>query len=373
MKIEVGVKERAFLVLDGKPSRYLEPGVHSVFAPFAKVTVEKLSTTELVPSLDAERLALVPANDLTVVSVGELQRAVVRRANVPVKLLKPGVHQVLTVDRTVDRKTGEKTNLVTVALLDVSGTTTRPLADELKALMASTDYVEVTVPEGAVALEYVDGVLSATRGPGRHAAFTVEKKVSFAVIDLKERLLHVTGQEVMTKDRVSLRLNVSAVFKVADAARLASVARNADDVLYLAMQLAARDAVSSRTLDELLAARGELATSMAAAVTERATSVGLTLLELGLKDVVLPGEMKELLNKVIAAQKAAEANVISRREETAATRSLAQTAKVLAENPLLVRLKELEAYSELAGKVGQVNLVLGDGALSKLKLELPSK
>jgi regulator of protease activity HflC (stomatin/prohibitin superfamily) len=104
-------------------------------------------------------------------------------------------------------------------------------------------------------------------------------------------------------------------------------------------------------------------------VAERAAAVGLELLDLGLKDLVLPGEMKALLNRVIEAQKEAEANVILRREETAATRSMAQTAKVLAENPLLVRLKELEAYKELAGKVGQVNLVLGTGVLPQLQLK----
>jgi len=114
--------------------------------------------------------------------------------------------------------------------------------------------------------------------------------------------------------------------------------------------------------------------------------VGLELLDLGLKDLVLPGEMKVLLNRVTSsapacglrpsrakpappAQKEAEANVILRREETAATRSMAQTAKVLAENPLLVRLKEMEAYKELAGKVGQVHLVLGTDAVPQLQLK----
>jgi hypothetical protein len=80
------------------------------------------------------------------------------------------------------------------------------------------------------------------------------------------------------------------------------------------------------------------------------------------KDVVLPGEMKALLNRVIEAQKEAEANVILRREETAATRSLAQTAKVLGENPLLVRLKELEAYKELAAKVARSTWSLAKAA-----------
>ena len=139
---------------------------------------------------------------------------------------------------------------------------------------------------------------------------------------------------------------------MADVRRLATVARAPDEVLYVAVQLAAREAVSTRTLDELLAAREQLGLQLAPTVRERAQSVGLELLDLGVKDLVLPGEMKTLLNRVIEAQKEAEANVILRREETAATRSMAQTAKVLAENPLLVRLKELEAYKELAAKVG---------------------
>jgi hypothetical protein len=103
-------------------------------------------------------------------------------------------------------------------------------------------------------------------------------------------------------------------------------------------------------------------------VRERALKVGLELVELGVKDIVLPGEMKALLNRVIEAQKAAEANVITRREEVAAVRSMAQTARVLAENPLLMRLKELEAYQGLAAKVGQVHLVLGEGGLPALQL-----
>src|SRR4029078_10113698 len=101
----------------------------------------------------------------------------------------------------------------------------------------------------------------------------------------------------------------------------------------------------------------------------RAEVLGLSLTRFGIKDIILPGEMKSLLNRVIAAQKEAEANVILRREETAATRSMAQTAKVLAENPLLVRLKELEAYKDLAQKVGNIHLVLGEGALPTLQLK----
>lgn len=369
MKIEIMTTERAFLVEDGRPVKYLGPGVHRVWSAFKQVRVEKVSTLALLAELDERRLALVPADDLRVVTLAEHERGVVFKRGKPALWLGAGVHQVWTVDRQVERATGVVTPLVRVEVLDGSGVEARPLPADVVALVKGRDYVEAIAPEGHVALRFVDGQLDAVLPAGRHAAWGAVRTVTFSVVDLRERVLAVNGQEVMTRDRVTLRLNLSATFRVKDAKRMAVVARAPDDVVYLAMQLAARDAVTARTLDELLGLRDELAKVMLPSVRERAEGLGLELVELGVKDVVLPGEMKELLNKVIQAQKEAEANVILRREETAATRSLAQTAKVLSENPLLVRLKELEAYKDLASKVGQVHLVLGDGALEKLQLK----
>ena len=369
MKIEVLQNERGFLVEDGRPVKYLMPGVHRVIALFKQVRVEKLATSNLLAELDEKRLALVPADDLRLVTLAQHERALVSRRGKPVLWLGAGVHQLWTVDRNVDRETGAVTPLIKVEVFDTSGVEAKLLPGDAAALAKARDYVEVTAPAGHVAVRYVDGRLDAVLPAGRHAAWNTMRTVSMAVIDLRERVLAVAGQEVMTKDRVTLRLNLSATFRVKDAERLAVVARAPDDVVYLAMQLAAREVVTTRTLDELLAARDALVKGMLPSVKVRAEGLGLELIELGVKDVVLPGEMKELLNKVIQAQKEAEANVILRREETAATRSLAQTAKVLGENPLLVRLKELEAYKELAAKVGKVNLVLGEGALDKLQLK----
>jgi hypothetical protein len=371
VKIDVGLRERAFVMVNGRTERYLGPGRHWVFRPFSRVEVERVSAACLLADLDAEQLALVPPEDLQLLTVAPHQRALVLRYGKPVKWLGPGQHQVWTLERTlVGRGSIEQVARPAVAVegVDTSGIEAPPLRDDVRPLVPATDYVEATAPEGSVVLRYVDGVLEAVLPAGRHAAWTTTRKVMLSVVDLRERLLHVTGQEVMTKDRVSLRLNLSASFRVADARRLATVARTPDDVLYLAMQLAAREAVSTRTLDELLASRDALATQLDAEVRSRVEPVGLALLTFGVKDIILPGEMKALLNRVIEAQKEAEANVILRREETAATRSLAQTAKVLAENPLLVRLKELEAYKDLAGKVGQLHVVLGQGAVPTLQL-----
>lgn len=369
MKFEILQNERGFLVEDGKAVKYLAPRLHTVWPMFKRVRVEKLAVTNLLAELDESRLALVPSADLQIVTLAQHERALVTRRGKPALWLGAGVHQVWTVDRQVERATGAVTPLVKIDVLDTSGIEAKLLPLDLAALAKPRDYVEVTAPAGHVAVRYVDGRLDAVLPAGRHAAWNTQRTVTLAVIDLRERVLAVTGQEVMTKDRVTLRLNLSATFRVKDAERLAVVARAPDDVVYLAMQLSAREAVTTRTLDELLAGRDELAKVMLPSVRERAEGLGLELVELGVKDVVLPGEMKDLLNKVIQAQKEAEANVILRREETAATRSLAQTAKVLSENPLLVRLKELEAYKELAAKVGQVHLVLGEGALEKIQLK----
>jgi regulator of protease activity HflC (stomatin/prohibitin superfamily) len=367
-RIEVGLYERAFVHLDGRPALYLEPGRHRIWTGRKKLEVVIVDTRRLLADLAPEQVALVPAEDLRVVAVAPGERALVTRRGRPTLWLGEGEHQVWTVER-VRRGDAEPRPAVTIEIVDTTAVEAAPLRDEVKALVPASDYAEVTVPTGAVAIRYVEGVLEAVLAPGRHAAWTTLRKVHFATIELRERLLHVNAQEVMTKDRVTLRLNLAAAFRVVDARRLASIAREPEEVLYLAMQLAAREAVAARTLDELLALREALATEIAGAVADRAASLGLEVLAFGLKDVVLPGEMKALLNRVIEAQKQAEANVILRREETAATRALAQTAKVLAENPLLVRLKELEAYQELAAKVGQVHLVLGEGGLQKLQLQ----
>ena len=369
MIIDVAVHERVFVITEGVPTRYLAPGRHRVWALFDKVTIERIDTRQLCANLDATRLALVPAEDLQVITLEEHQRALVRRKGVPVLWLTAGVHQIWTIERLINRQTKELSPLIKVDRFETSGIAAPLLNADVTALCKGKDYVEATAPEGSVVVRYVDGQLEAVLSAGRHAAWNTMRTVQLIVIDLRERLLHITGQEVMTKDRVSLRLNLSATFRVSDAKKLAMVARAPDDVLYLAMQLAVRDAVTTRTLDELLASREELPKVMSPLVSERALSLGLQLVELGIKDLILPGEMKELLNKVIQATKEAEANVILRREETAATRSLAQTAKVLQENPLLIRLKEFEAYKELAGKVGQLHLVMGEGALPSLQLK----
>ncbi|MEL7048766.1 MAG: slipin family protein, partial [Pseudomonadota bacterium] len=95
--------------------------------------------------------------------------------------------------------------------------------------------------------------------------------------------------------------------------------------------------------------------------------LGVEVTEIGVKDVILPGDVRDLLNKVVEAERVAKANLIRRQEETAATRSLLNTAKLMADNPLLLRLKELESLEKLVEKVGRIDLHTGErGGLDAL-------
>ena len=354
--VDVGEEDRVVQLKDSVARAILAAGRHA-FWVVNNITVARYSTKDVVVELPPAHAALL-ADELHDVDVDLQQRALVSRRGIPTRLLGTGRH---TVWRHKD---------ISVERLAVGGVTATPVAANVRPLMPATDYVEVTVPDGAMGIRFVDGAIDCTLPPGRHAAFTVDHQVSIVSVDLRERIVAVQGQDILTKDKVSLRLNASMSYRVVDVMKLVQGAKNADEILYLTVQLALRQQVAQHTLDELLSERASLAEAIRPAAVERATALGLVLVDFGVKDIILPGEMKALLNKVIEAQKTAESNVILRREETAAVRSMAQTAKVLADNPVLMRLKELEAYKELADKVGTVNVVLtGDGG-PKLELKV---
>jgi regulator of protease activity HflC (stomatin/prohibitin superfamily) len=188
------------------------------------------------------------------------------------------------------------------------------------------------------------------------------------VLDTRVQQLKIEGQELMTRDKVTLRLTLTAEYAPSDAPTTVHAVADVKDAIYLAVQLAAREFVAGVGLDELLEGRDALTRFLEAQVVPRAEAFGVRVQRVGVKDVILPGEMKALLNKVIEAEKVAAANVILRREDAAATRNMANTAKVIAENPVLMRLKELETMKDIAEKIDEIKLVMG---LDGLKGFLP--
>lgn len=219
------------------------------------------------------------------------------------------------------------------------------------------------VQDGQTGILYVDGDLVATLGPGSHLFWQVGSKVSVKLIDTRLQALEVSGQDVLTRDRVTIRINVSAEYRVTDPRTAAQSAKDFTETLYRALQLAFRKTIGTRTLDRILEDKVTVDAEAAEAVRGEMAALGVEVGEIALKDVILPGEMREIFNQVVAAEKEAEANIIRRREETNATRSLLNTAKVMAENPVMLRLKELEALEKIASKVERLTVHNGTGGL----------
>lgn len=117
--------------------------------------------------------------------------------------------------------------------------------------------------------------------------------------------------------------------------------------------------MGTRTLDELLENKAVIDEVVTAHMAAKLEPYGMQLESVGVKDIVLPGEMKTILTQVVQAQKQAEANVIRRREETAATRSLLNTAKVMEDNPVALRMKELETLERVADRIDKISVFGG--------------
>ncbi|NOS94413.1 MAG: slipin family protein [Cyclobacteriaceae bacterium] len=192
--------------------------------------------------------------------------------------------------------------------------------------------------------------------------------------DLRQLQLEVAGQEILTKDKAALRVNFFAQYKVVDVMKALLDNKEHEKQLYILLQLALREYMGTLSLDELLEKKESVAQYVMNTIAEKATHLGVEIKDCGVRDVILPGEMKEIMNQVLVAQKKAEANVIMRREETASTRSLLNTAKLMEDNAMLFKLKEMEYVEKIADKINSISLSGGNQIIDQLKdIFVPAK
>ncbi|HTJ40802.1 MAG TPA: slipin family protein [Kofleriaceae bacterium] len=351
--LHISINERAVLVRHGLPVRALAPGKHTVWG--AGVTIHRLNTDELVLVAPPAIRAVLPPEWIKEITLGPRERAIVLRDGRPVKFLRPGTHRVWAIDPTVE-----------IRVLDVDHAPPE-LTDELRAVIPAGELIDATVQQHQRGLLYVNGRFVRLLEPGRHVLWThTEARVTIAYLDVRQQQITLAGQDLMTKDKVTLRLTLTAEYAPADAPLATHAVADVKDALYLLVQLAARDYVAGVTLDELLEGRDAMTRYLEAQVQPAALQYGVAVRRVGVKDVVLPGEMKTILNRVIEAEKQAAANVILRREDAAATRNMVTTAKVIADNPVLLRLKELEALEKIATEIDEVKVTIGDDAIKLL-------
>jgi regulator of protease activity HflC (stomatin/prohibitin superfamily) len=367
-KFYIKKDERALLFQRGDFVKVLEPGEHKFFDPFNRVTVEifPLAKPQFEHRLADYLLKAEPEvakREFHVVELGATEVGLRYENGVLVELLAPNTRR-LYFKGYIDLK---------FEVVDIAEEFAVPakLVPQLFTGRAKVSGVEgvfaVQVPQYHVALLYVDGKVAKLLEPGISAFFKFTRELKADIVDLRLQVLEVAGQEILTRDKVSLRVNLTAGYRITDV--LVAFAKQAKplDYLYKELQFGLRAAVGTRTLDELLENKHVIDDVVNDHIKRRLAGYGLEVESVGVKDIILPGDMKAILAKVVEAEKAAQANVIRRREETAATRSLLNTAKVMEDNPTALRLKELETLEKVTEKIDKISVFGGlDGVLKDL-------
>lgn len=187
---------------------------------------------------------------------------------------------------------------------------------------------------------------------------TAKYRVNY--IETKKRLLNLNGQEILTKDKVGIRLNFVCSFQVTDCIKACLEIEDYEEQFRTAVQLTVREFVAGCTLDEILTQRDTIAKQLLEILKPKVKAIYIDVWDAGIKDVILPGDIRDIMNTVLLAEKKAQANVITRREEVASTRSLLNTAKLMDENKTLYKLKELEYLEKICENVGNISVSGGD-------------
>jgi regulator of protease activity HflC (stomatin/prohibitin superfamily) len=370
-KFIVRKHERALLFRDGDFVKFLEPGVHRFGTFLHAYAIERFDITSPLFGHRLQDFLIKEHRDeveryFDIVKTDENEIAVIYHDDNVTLIMAPATRHLFTKgvhDIRVER-------FEIVDNLDVDKRLAKRLLagnDAMLKSIADKAIYSRVVPDGHIGLLYVDGELTRSLAPGFHAFFAVERGVSVELFDTRVQTLEVSGQEILTKDKVSLRINLTATYQLADVEKAVRAAKDPLDHLYKEVQFGLRGAVGTRTLDALLEDKTAIDTSVADHLKERFEAIGITVKSVGVKDIILPGDMKDLLGKVVEAEKAAQANVIRRREETNATRSLLNTAKVMETNAVALRLKELETLEKITDKIGNISVYGGlDSVLNDL-------
>ena len=354
--IKIRSYEMGLYFRDGEFKGLLREGRHWFVDPLGKVKVEVVS--QRAPWLAHEKLDVISRSGAlkdraVVLDLKDYERALVWIDGRFSHILPPGLYAYWTALRDVKVEVVDARR-VRFEHPDLKVIVQSPLVERVLEL--------ATVQAHNVGVLFIDGDFVETLPPGRYAFWKNMAQVKFVQEDLREAMFDVAGQDIMTADKVTLRMNAVVTYRVADARSAVSTVDDVRQALYREAQLALRAVVGARELDTFLMEKDGVANELADMVRARAKTLGVELIAVGIRDIILPGEMKDLMNKVTEAKKAAEANLIARREETAAMRSQANTAKLLADNPTLMRLRELEVLEKVAAN-SKLNILLGDRVL----------
>jgi regulator of protease activity HflC (stomatin/prohibitin superfamily) len=376
-RVTVAQHERALVWKNKTFAGVLEPGKHWLITPMSDVQAQLYDLT--VPEFEHARVDFlvkearaIMEKYFDIVELTESEAGLVYKNGKLTGVLAPGKRQLYwkgPIEVKIEKIDISQDLEVPAKVAKLLGRAKQPLAAQ-----ASEAVSTVEVPDISMALLIVDGKFTKLLEPGLHVFWKFQRTVKIELVDRRVQTMEVSGQDILTKDKVSLRVNLTALWQVEDVITARARLQNFVEFIYKELQFALREAIGSRTLDELLGAKGDLDREIQTSTRSKIEQHGIRLASVGIKDVILPGEMKEILNRVVEAEKAAQANLIKRREETAATRSLLNTARLMDENPTLLRLKELETLEKVTEKVDKLTVFGGlDGVLKDVvRIQVPA-
>ena len=356
MKFIVSEGERGFLFRKGCFVKMLQPGHHFLFGASTAMKTQVNPAAPLQRQYSPEQLAAFSrdadfAAQTAEVNVPDGHIALRYVGGHFVSSLNPGVYRFWNIPEANSFEDYENTAPEVPDAI--------PL-DICDALARTGVMKRVNVGESAQGILLFDGKFQKLLEPGMYFFWNCAVNVDVKIFDTRLQEMQLNGQEILTKDRVGVRLNFVCSYRITDPVAAYRESTDCTAQFYTAAQLTVRDFVSGMTLDELLNQRDTVGERLLALLKPRAEVLHFEVTDAGVRDVILPGDVREIMNTVLLAEKRAQANVITRREEVASTRSLLNTAKLLDENETLRKLKELEYLERIWENVGSLSVSGGD-------------
>jgi regulator of protease activity HflC (stomatin/prohibitin superfamily) len=365
MKIIINENERGLLFKNGQFVRMLTPGKHTYFGK--SYTVETVDIGErFAPmgfSIDVFMKDAALAASLAIAEVPD--------QSIALHFVNERFVHALPSGKFAFWQLHDKHEF---RMVDIS----EPMAgadipEYIFANMAKGMYKRVEVMEYQKGRLYYDGKFVKLLDEGTYYFWNNGVKVDVGVVDTRILQMNIQGQEILTLDKVALRINFVCRYKITDYVRIHTEIDDYEEQLRVTAQLALREYVGHSRLDELLENKEQLADFVLSRLKSKESECFVCFSDAGVKDIILPGEIRDIMNTVLLAEKKAQANVITRREEVASTRSLLNTAKLMEENQTLMRLKEMEYLEKICDNVGNITVNGGSDLLGQLTAILKGK
>jgi regulator of protease activity HflC (stomatin/prohibitin superfamily) len=359
MKIIIKENERGFLFKNGTFRRMLSPGIHRIY-PVVGETYFQTNVYRQVNVKEVDIQVLLRdkafADSVTKVEVPDLNIALHFEDGRLIEALRAGTFYFWNVFHQH-----------TFQLIDTSSPEVT-LPRVMMSIVPTSLYSQYVVSEGETGLLFYDGKFKEQLTPGVYYFWNSSIKIACQIVEMRSQQMDVNSQEILTADKVTLRMNFVCTYKITDAVQINNSLKDYKTQIYVTTQLVLREYVGRLKFDELLEQKDSIAGIVLEKLKEKQESLYIEFSDAGLKDIILPGEIRDIMNTVLIAEKNAQASVILRREEVASTRSLLNTAKLMEENTTLYKLKELEYLEKICDKVGNISVGNGNllGQLSEL-------